>query len=84
MCLHTVILDPANPGRIYIAISAAGAFRIAESERRAERPTEFEPGPASEPQPRGQLTHLADWPVAPFAAVQYDALERKEVMCSDR
>ena len=27
MCLHTVILDPANPGRIFIAISAAGAFR---------------------------------------------------------
>ena len=27
MCLHTVILDPSNPGRIYIAISAAGAFR---------------------------------------------------------
>src|SRR6476619_1760501 len=27
MCLHTVIPDPANPDRIYIAISAAGAFR---------------------------------------------------------
>jgi photosystem II stability/assembly factor-like uncharacterized protein len=27
MCLHTVILDPADPGRMYIAISAAGAFR---------------------------------------------------------
>ena len=27
MCLHTVILDPSNPGRIFIAISAAGAFR---------------------------------------------------------
>jgi photosystem II stability/assembly factor-like uncharacterized protein len=27
MCLHTVILDPSNPSRIYIAISAAGAFR---------------------------------------------------------
>jgi photosystem II stability/assembly factor-like uncharacterized protein len=27
MCLHTIILDPANPKRIYIAISAAGAFR---------------------------------------------------------
>jgi photosystem II stability/assembly factor-like uncharacterized protein len=27
MCLHTIILDPTNPGRIYIAISAAGAFR---------------------------------------------------------
>ncbi len=27
MCLHTIILDTANPDRIYIAISAAGAFR---------------------------------------------------------
>jgi photosystem II stability/assembly factor-like uncharacterized protein len=27
MCLHTIILDPSNPGRMYIAISAAGAFR---------------------------------------------------------
>jgi photosystem II stability/assembly factor-like uncharacterized protein len=27
MCLHTVILDPSNPDRIFIAISAAGAFR---------------------------------------------------------
>ena len=27
MCLHTVILDRINPQRIYIAISAAGAFR---------------------------------------------------------
>ncbi len=27
LCLHTIILDPKDPGRIYIAISAAGAFR---------------------------------------------------------
>ena len=27
MCLHTIILDASNPQRIYIAISAAGAFR---------------------------------------------------------
>jgi photosystem II stability/assembly factor-like uncharacterized protein len=27
MCLHTIILDPKDPDRIYIAISAAGAFR---------------------------------------------------------
>ena len=27
MCLHTIVLDPTNPQRIYVAISAAGAFR---------------------------------------------------------
>ncbi len=27
MCLHTIILDPKDPDRIYVAISAAGAFR---------------------------------------------------------
>src|SRR5271166_1391450 len=27
MCLHTIILDPSQPGRIFTAISAAGAFR---------------------------------------------------------
>jgi photosystem II stability/assembly factor-like uncharacterized protein len=27
MCLHTILLDPADPQRIFIAISAAGAFR---------------------------------------------------------
>ena len=27
MALHTILLDPGNPDRIYVAISAAGAFR---------------------------------------------------------
>jgi len=27
LCLHTILLDPTNANRIYIAISAAGAFR---------------------------------------------------------
>ena len=27
MCLHTIVQDPADPKRLYIAISAAGAFR---------------------------------------------------------
>jgi photosystem II stability/assembly factor-like uncharacterized protein len=27
MCLHTILLDPTDANRIYIAISAAGAFR---------------------------------------------------------
>jgi photosystem II stability/assembly factor-like uncharacterized protein len=27
LCLHTILLDPSTPERMYIAISAAGAFR---------------------------------------------------------
>jgi photosystem II stability/assembly factor-like uncharacterized protein len=27
MCLHTIVLDPTNRNRIFVAISAAGAFR---------------------------------------------------------
>ncbi|HKA49069.1 MAG TPA: exo-alpha-sialidase [Candidatus Dormibacteraeota bacterium] len=27
MCLHTILLDPTRPDRIFVAISAAGAFR---------------------------------------------------------
>jgi photosystem II stability/assembly factor-like uncharacterized protein len=27
MCLHTIVLDPTDANRIYVAISAAGAFR---------------------------------------------------------
>jgi photosystem II stability/assembly factor-like uncharacterized protein len=27
MCLHTIVLDPKNAGRIFVAISAAGVFR---------------------------------------------------------
>ena len=31
MCLHTILLDPVHAGRMYIAISAAGAFRSDDS-----------------------------------------------------
>jgi BNR/Asp-box repeat len=27
LCLHTILLDPVNPGRIFVAISSAGSFR---------------------------------------------------------
>jgi len=27
MCVHTIVLDPLDPNRIFVAISAAGAFR---------------------------------------------------------
>ena len=33
MCLHTIILDPSNPDRIFVAISAAGAFRSDDAGR---------------------------------------------------
>ncbi|MDQ6878342.1 MAG: exo-alpha-sialidase [Candidatus Dormibacteraeota bacterium] len=31
LCLHTIILDPSNPDRIFTAISSAGAFRSDDS-----------------------------------------------------
>ncbi len=31
MCLHTIVLDPLNAGRMYVAISAAGVFRSDDS-----------------------------------------------------
>jgi photosystem II stability/assembly factor-like uncharacterized protein len=31
MCLHTILLDPSDPRRMFIAISAAGAFRTDDS-----------------------------------------------------
>jgi photosystem II stability/assembly factor-like uncharacterized protein len=33
MCLHTIVLDPSDPERIFIAISAAGAFRTDDGGR---------------------------------------------------
>jgi hypothetical protein len=37
LCLHTIILDATHPGRIFIAISAAGAFR-SDDDGRTWRP----------------------------------------------
>jgi photosystem II stability/assembly factor-like uncharacterized protein len=53
MCLHTVVLDPTNPKRIYVAISAAGAFR-SDDNGETWKPinrglkSEFIPDPAAE------------------------------------
>ncbi len=33
LCLHTILLDGKNPGRMYVAISAAGAFRSDDAGR---------------------------------------------------
>ncbi len=53
MGLHTILLDETNPGRIYIAISAAGVFRTddgGETWRPANRGlrSEFMPDPSAE------------------------------------
>jgi len=53
MCLHTILLDPSNPQRIFIAISAAGAFRTDDGGE-TWRPinhglrSEFMPNPSAE------------------------------------
>ncbi len=31
MCLHTILIDPSRPNRMFIAISAAGAFRTEDA-----------------------------------------------------
>jgi photosystem II stability/assembly factor-like uncharacterized protein len=33
MCLHTILLDPTRPNRMFVAISAAGAFRTDDGGR---------------------------------------------------
>ena len=53
MCLHTILLDPVNPDRIFVAISAAGAFRTDDGGK-TWRPintglrSEFMPDPTAE------------------------------------
>jgi hypothetical protein len=53
LCLHTIILHPSHPGRIHVAISAAGVFRsddAGESWRPANRGLHSEGLPDPEPE----------------------------------
>ncbi len=56
MCLHTILLDPQHSGRIYIAISAAGAFR---SDDGGEHWTPINRGLVSQyiPDPNAEVGH---------------------------
>jgi photosystem II stability/assembly factor-like uncharacterized protein len=53
MCLHTILLDPSDPQRMFIAISAAGAFRT-DNGGKSWKPinrglnSEFLPNPTAE------------------------------------
>ena len=79
MCLHSVILDPSDARRIYIAISAAGAFRSDDSGE-TWRPINRGLHSAQIPQARrggGALrSPYRDAPVAPGRAVHAEALGR--------
>ncbi len=54
MCLHTILLDPANADRIFVAISAAGAFRTDDGGRvlEADQQRAAAPSTSRTPTPR--------------------------------
>jgi photosystem II stability/assembly factor-like uncharacterized protein len=56
MCLHTIIEDPRNPERIFVAISSAGAFR---SDNSGETWKPINKGLVSDqlPDPRAEVGH---------------------------
>jgi photosystem II stability/assembly factor-like uncharacterized protein len=56
MCLHTIILDPKDAERIYIAISAAGAFR-SDDGGKSWKPTNKGLVSDMMPEPRGEVGH---------------------------
>ena len=79
MCLHTILLDPSNPERIFIAISAAGAFRTDDGGK-TWKPinrglhSQYIPDPDRRGRPlRSPHRHA---PVAPGRAVHAEALGR--------
>ena len=68
LCLHTIIIDPADPRRLFVAISAAGVFRTEDGGETWELATgglrsEFLPDPQA---PVGHCVHnLAMHPSRP-------------------
>lgn len=56
MCLHTILIDPKDPNRLFVAISAAGAFR---SEDAGKTWTPINKGLKSEflPDPNAEVGH---------------------------
>jgi photosystem II stability/assembly factor-like uncharacterized protein len=57
MCLHTILLDPSNPKRIYIAISAAGAFRTEDSGESWKPINHGLKSPSELPDPTAEVGH---------------------------
>jgi len=57
MCLHTILLDPINPDRIFVAISAAGAFRTDDSGQTWKPITRGLISPGELPDPSAEVGH---------------------------
>ncbi len=63
MCLHTILLDRTDPRRMFVAISAAGAFRTEDARSRRGRRSIAGSSPSScrTPRPRSAIV-CTTWP----------------------
>lgn len=57
MGLHTILIDPTNPNRIYIAISAAGAFRTDDAGKTWRPINKGLKSPYELPDPNAEVGH---------------------------
>ena len=57
MGLHTIVLDPTTPGRMYIAISAAGAFRSEDGGQSWRAVNQGLKSPYALPDPDAEVGH---------------------------
>ena len=75
MCLHTIFIDPTNPQRIYIAISAAGAFRTDDGGRHLE---------ADQSRPEVAVHSRSRTPKSATASTGLRCIRRGQTCCSCR
>ncbi len=57
MCLHTILLDPSDPQRAYLAVSAAGAFRTDDGGQRWRPINRGLVSPYVLPDPKAEVGH---------------------------
>ncbi len=57
MCLHTILLDPVHPGRMFVAISAAGVFRSDDDGETWRPATKGIVSPFELPDPEAEVGH---------------------------
>jgi photosystem II stability/assembly factor-like uncharacterized protein len=57
MCVHTIVLDPKNPDRMFVAISAAGVFRTDDSGHSWKPVNQGLKSPWELPDPEAEVGH---------------------------